>query len=91
MDTVMITLSYSQTWEQALLPLAVEGGRPIVAAALSHAVDPRLLDRAYAHCDSVTAAHSHSFALATRLLPPDKRRSVRALYAFCRVTDDLVD
>ncbi|MBX3001709.1 MAG: squalene/phytoene synthase family protein [Caldilineaceae bacterium] len=29
--------------------------------------------------------------MASRLLPPEKRRSARALYAFCRVTDDLVD
>jgi phytoene synthase len=29
--------------------------------------------------------------LASRLLPAEKRRAVRALYAFCRVTDDIVD
>jgi phytoene synthase len=35
--------------------------------------------------------HSKTFYLASSLLPRTKRRAVRALYAFCRVTDDLVD
>ena len=53
--------------------------------------DEDLLERAYAHCTSVTALHSRSFYLATGLLPADKRRAIRALYAFCRVTDNIVD
>jgi phytoene synthase len=73
------------------LPLAVEAGRPAVPTAPNRAADPDLLSRAYARCETVTITHSRSFALATRLLPPDKRRAVRALYAFCRTTDDLVD
>ena len=39
----------------------------------------------------MTKSHSRTFYLASRLLPSDKRRAVRALYAFCRVSDDLVD
>jgi phytoene synthase len=35
--------------------------------------------------------HSKTFTLATALLPPGQRRAIRALYAFCRATDDLVD
>jgi phytoene synthase len=50
-----------------------------------------LLRRAYAHCKAVSAQHSRSFHLASGLLPPDKRRAVRALYAFCRTSDDIVD
>jgi phytoene synthase len=53
--------------------------------------DRVLLDRAYAHCVLVTARHSRSFYRASSFLPRDKRRAVRALYAFCRVTDDIVD
>jgi 15-cis-phytoene synthase len=53
--------------------------------------DPYLLASAYAYCDQLTAAHSRSFYMASSLLPEDKRRAVRALYAFCRVTDDVVD
>jgi len=29
--------------------------------------------------------------MASSLLPPEKRKSIRALYAFCRISDDLVD
>ena len=46
---------------------------------------------AYAYCAEVTQKHSRTFYLASGLLPPEKRRAARALYAFCRVTDDLVD
>jgi phytoene synthase len=35
--------------------------------------------------------HSKTFFLATSLLPMAERRAIRALYAFCRTTDDLVD
>jgi phytoene synthase len=52
---------------------------------------PGTLPAAYALCGSLTAAYSRSFALAARLLPPAKRRAVHALYAFCRLSDDLVD
>lgn len=51
----------------------------------------RRLEDAYAACDLITAEHSRSFHFASRFLPADKRRAIRALYAFCRVTDDIVD
>lgn len=47
--------------------------------------------RAYARCAAITRRHSATFHLASALLPARKRRAVRALYAFCRTTDDLVD
>ena len=46
---------------------------------------------AYQHCVAVTRANSRSFYLSTQLLPPEKRLAIRALYAFCRTSDDLVD
>ena len=46
---------------------------------------------AYAHCEEVTKHHSKSFYLATSFLPREKRRAIRAFYAFCRTTDDIVD
>ncbi|HNP73221.1 MAG TPA: phytoene/squalene synthase family protein [Kouleothrix sp.] len=42
-------------------------------------------------CVEITRAHSRSFFLSTQLLPPDKRAAIRALYAFCRISDDIVD
>ena len=44
-----------------------------------------------AECERITRAHARTFSLASRLLPAPKRRAAFALYAFCRVADDLVD
>lgn len=46
---------------------------------------------AYRVCDQITAQNSKSFYLSSALLKGDKRRGARALYAFCRLTDDIVD
>ena len=42
-------------------------------------------------CERITRSHARTFSLASRLLPAPKRRAAFALYAFCRVADDLVD
>lgn len=41
--------------------------------------------------EQVIRTHSKTFYFATGLLPQKERDAVRALYAFCRTTDDLVD
>jgi len=46
---------------------------------------------AYDYCSRLTAIHSKSFFMASGLMPEAKKRAVRALYAFCRTTDDIVD
>jgi 15-cis-phytoene synthase len=51
----------------------------------------RLLDAAYRHCAAIAARHGKSYHLATRLLTPDRRPAVHALYAAARTADDLVD
>jgi phytoene synthase len=86
-----MTAAQPKTWEQTLLMRAQEAWHAVVAVSPRSLTDRDLLDRAYAHCDSITATHSRSFYLATRPLAADKRRAVRALYAFCRVSDDIVD
>lgn len=85
--TTLPTLS----WEQTLLSLAREAHVPTSAPRPKVAADDRRLTLAYEHCAAVTATHSRSFYLATRLLPAGKRRAMRALYAFCRMSDDIVD
>ena len=52
---------------------------------------PEQLRAAYAHCAAIAARHGKSYHLATRLLPPDRRPAVHALYAAARTADDLVD
>ncbi|MGY1638027.1 phytoene/squalene synthase family protein [Geodermatophilus sp. SYSU D00742] len=49
------------------------------------------LDAAYRHCAAIAAAHGKSYHLATRLLTPERRPAVHALYAAARTADDLVD
>lgn len=78
-------------WEHALLALAHEARTAASAPVTRPFTGVQHLDRAYAYCAELTARHSRSFHLASGLLPPDKRRAARALYAFCRVTDDIVD
>jgi 15-cis-phytoene synthase len=60
-------------------------------AARAVATIPWSLPAAYATCRAITRHHSKSFFLATRLLPPAKRRAMEAFYAFCRTSDDMVD
>lgn len=49
------------------------------------------VDDAFARADQLTRRNSQTFYVATALLPRAPRRAIRALYAFCRSTDDLVD
>ncbi len=77
-------------WESRLLAWAhqaLDGHVPAEPVA----ADARTMERAYRYCAELTQMHSKTFYLASGLLPADKRRAARALYAFCRVSDDLVD
>ena len=78
-------------WETRLLRMAREAPRPEPLPSPRAVTQSAVLARAYAHCTAVTAAHSRSFHLATAWLPAAKRRAMRALYAICRISDDLVD
>jgi len=49
------------------------------------------LDAAYAECGRIVRDSGSSFHQAFRLLPLERRRSLEALYAFCRVVDDAAD
>ncbi|HVG00861.1 MAG TPA: squalene/phytoene synthase family protein, partial [Chloroflexia bacterium] len=46
---------------------------------------------AYRACSEIIKHHSKSFYFSARLLPAAKRAAIMALYAFCRLSDDLVD
>jgi 15-cis-phytoene synthase len=52
--------------------------------------DPALRE-AYRRCRAINAAHGRTFFLATRLLAPDQRPAVHALYGFARRADDILD
>src|SRR3972149_3819523 len=88
---LMMTTIQSTVWERTLLSFAHEARHPVTMLLPKPIADEWLLECAYAHWEAATAAHSRSFYLASGLLPAAKRRAVRALYAFCRTTDDIVD
>ncbi len=44
-----------------------------------------------AYCEQKAAASGSSFYHSFRFLPPERRRAIIALYAFCREVDDAVD
>ena len=46
---------------------------------------------AYEHCEQVTRTEARNFSYGIRLLPPDKRRALSAVYAFARRIDDIGD
>jgi phytoene synthase len=46
---------------------------------------------AYQACEEITRAHALNFFYGIRLLPPDKRRAMCAVYAFARRVDDVGD
>ncbi|MEO1644874.1 MAG: squalene/phytoene synthase family protein [Chloroflexota bacterium] len=80
----------SQPWEMRLLMAARE------ALDTKHLfdhvqADSSVLKNAYKQCDEITYEHSRTFYMASSLLPIEKRQGARALYAFCRITDDIVD
>lgn len=80
----------THAWEHPLLSLALYDHQPGDNNYIGVA-EPEVIRNAYEYCSVLTAAHSRSFYLSSQFMPEDKRRAVRALYAFCRVTDDLVD
>ena len=81
---------YVHSWEQKLLERAHEAFESSVRFGdMEFGED--ILEAAYHHCELVTKIHSRTFYLASGLLPYAKRRAARALYAFCRISDDLVD
>ena len=52
--------------------------------------DPELRD-AYRRCRTLNSQHGRTFFLATRLLAPQQRPAVHALYGFARRADDILD
>jgi 15-cis-phytoene synthase len=80
----------ASSWERRLLDWAYEGiespwSEPCAGVTAQH------LQKAYTTCAKVARGHSRTFYLASGLLPSAKCRAVRALYAFCRISDDIVD
>lgn len=78
-------------WENQLLAMAGNVPHPHTRPFFSYWAGDISLQKAYKEAEKITAGHSKSFHFASGLLPEEKRASVRALYAFCRTVDDIVD
>ncbi len=78
-------------WENQLLALAGNVPHPHTRPFFSYWAGDISLRKAYKQAEKITSQHSKSFYFASGLLPEEKRSAVRALYAFCRTVDDIVD
>jgi phytoene synthase len=74
-----------------LLDLAGDIPHPSTRPLFSYWAGDAALEKAYDSCTRITRHHSKSFHMASALLPEEKRSATRALYAFCRIVDDIVD
>ena len=89
-------MTYTASWEIPLKAKAYAGLRreePFDVAYLSENL-PAIsgeLETAYRFCTEMTYEHSRTFYVASSLLPTMEKRAMRALYAFCRMSDDIVD
>lgn len=72
-------------WDREILHLAFE------AFESERVQSGQEVERGVAAAEHITRDNSKSFYLASGLLPEAKRRAARVLYAFCRLTDDLID
>ncbi|MBW6474586.1 MAG: squalene/phytoene synthase family protein [Anaerolineaceae bacterium] len=85
----MNELIYS--WEKILNDMAIDAIHRSKSETYSIKANQKKIELAYNRCTEITKEHSKTFFMASSLLPKQKREAARALYAFCRVTDDLVD
>lgn len=85
-----MSLVQPQSWEVRLLGWAQEAFDSQRFLGTVEA-EKHVLDAAYRRCDEITRFHSKTFFVASGLLPKAKRQAARALYAFCRITDNIVD
>ena len=49
------------------------------------------LELAYSHCQRVTRENARNFYYTFRPMPYEKRRAMYAVYAYCRLCDDIAD
>ena len=78
------------SWEGRLLLRAYDALEYHIPAQPVNAEQSQL-QTAYDLCTEITESHSRTFYLASALLPKQQKLAARALYAFCRISDDLVD
>lgn len=75
--------------DRAVVPSAAAS--PVAAHAPRSESCAAATREAYAYCQEITRRSSSNFYYAFRLLSPDRRDALFAVYAFCRFVDDVAD
>lgn len=80
-------------WREGESAVAVEEGKrePRTVAAPAPVPAAGGLDAVGDDWQGRMERHSRSFSFASWFAPADERRRIQGVYAFCRITDDLVD
>jgi 15-cis-phytoene synthase len=78
-------------WEHYLLDMANQALDSGVSSLSHNETDQVVLEQAYRHCEEITKENSKTFFMASSLMPGAKRKATQALYAFCRLSDEIVD
>ena len=82
---------YLYSWEKLLIERALPAHGHLARFDTNETGDGYVFQAAHTACEEITRTNSRSFYMASGFLPQEKRTAIRALYAFCRFTDDIVD
>ena len=66
-------------------------GPPTLAVPVDGTAEAAKLAQGYAECARLTKRHGTTYYWGAALLPKERRRHVFAVYALCRLADDIVD
>ena len=72
-------------------PITRPSGKRAVTATLALSAADLTVDEAYECCRQVAREIARTFYYGSLFLPREKRRAAWALYAFCRLADDMAD
>ena len=71
--------------------MTAPAGPTRLAAAVDGGAEAAKLEQGYAECARLTKRHGTTYYWGAALLPRERRRHVFAVYALCRLADDIVD
>jgi phytoene synthase len=83
-------MTFAANWERQLIKKAtIIPAYDLIAPLFAYNND--VMEKAYQICADITREHSKTFYLTSSLLDSEIQKAARALYAFCRISDDLAD
>jgi phytoene synthase len=83
-------MTLAANWEHQLIEKAtIAPAYELIAPLFAYSDD--VMELAYQYCAEITREHSRTFYLTSGLLDNAAQKAARALYAFCRISDNLAD